>query len=123
MLRRERPQPPCRLLELARRRDGTAAAGLVPRDRDVDEPLEEIALLGRRRAPGLLELLVRFEVAAGADLVQSTLARRIHSVLTFPCGDDPAVWGRSLHPREARGPPARPPPDHGGPHGGSGSRP
>jgi hypothetical protein len=39
----------------------------------VDEPLEEVALLDGRRAPGELELLVRAEVVAGADQLQAAL--------------------------------------------------
>jgi hypothetical protein len=65
--RRERREPPCRLLELPPRCDGTAAAGLVPGDRDVDETLEEVALLGRRRPPGVLERLVRGEELAAPN--------------------------------------------------------
>jgi len=45
--------------------DAPAAPGLVPGDRDVHEPLEEIALVGPRGAPGRLERLVRREVLAG----------------------------------------------------------
>ena len=56
-----------RLLELALGADLPAAAGLIPRDGDVDEPLEEVALGRRRGAPGELELLVRGEVLAGTD--------------------------------------------------------
>lgn len=67
MAGRERLQPADRLRELALRSDLASAARLVPRDRDVDEPLEEVALVGRRGAPGVLELLVRGEVLAGAD--------------------------------------------------------
>ena len=51
VLRRVRREPPLRLLELARRRDRLAATRLVPRDGDVDEPLEEVPLLGGRGAP------------------------------------------------------------------------
>src|SRR5947209_709057 len=98
-----RPQSARRLLELTCRRDGTAAARLVPRDRDVDEPLEEIPLLGRRRAPRQFELLVRLEVVLGANRLEPALECSLHCVLTFPHGDDPAVWGRTLHAREARG--------------------
>src|SRR5919197_6412617 len=57
--RRVRPEPPLRLLELPLAADAVAAPGLVPRDRNVDEPLIEVALLRRRRAPRQLELLVR----------------------------------------------------------------
>jgi hypothetical protein len=83
-----------RLLELPPRCDGTTAAGLVPSDRDMDEALEEIPLLRRRRAPRLLELLVRLEVTPGANFCKSALERSLHLVLTFRRGDDPALWGR-----------------------------
>ena len=64
MRRRERREPARRLLELARSRDRPAPPGLVPRDRDVDEPLVEVALRGGRGPPDELQLLVRLEVAA-----------------------------------------------------------
>jgi len=64
MTRRERPEPALGLLELPLEPDPVPAAGLVPRDDDVHEPLEEVLLLGRRRAPGVLERLVRREVLA-----------------------------------------------------------
>src|SRR5205814_433675 len=51
MGRPERPEPPRRLLELPCGRNGTAAAGLVPRDGDVHEPLVEVALRCVRRPP------------------------------------------------------------------------
>jgi hypothetical protein len=60
-------EPPDRLGELTFHSDSPPAAGLVPRDRDVDEPLEEVALILRRGAPGVLELLVRREVLAAAN--------------------------------------------------------
>jgi hypothetical protein len=47
--------------------DAVAAPGLVPGDREVDEPLEEVALLGRRGAPRVLELLVGREELAAAN--------------------------------------------------------
>ena len=59
-------EPTGRLLELPLAADPVSAAGLVPGDDDVDEALEEVALAGVRRAPGLLEGFVRFEVPAGA---------------------------------------------------------
>ena len=65
-------------VELPPRGDGTAAAGLVPRDRDMDESLKEIPLLGRRRTPGFLEFLVRLEVAPGANRLESALERSLH---------------------------------------------
>jgi hypothetical protein len=53
--------------ELSFHSDLPSAARLVPGDGDVDEALEEIALLRGRRAPRILELLVRCEVLARAD--------------------------------------------------------
>jgi hypothetical protein len=64
MSRREGPEPALRLLELSLESDPIPAAGLVPGDDDVDEPLEEVLLLGLGRAPGVLERLVRGEVLA-----------------------------------------------------------
>ena len=66
MLGRERSQPTGSLLELPLAARLVAAAGLVPRDDDVDEPLEEV-LFGRVcRPPRVLERFVRGEVLAGA---------------------------------------------------------
>ena len=62
-----RAEAPRRLLELALAADAVPAAGLVPRDGDVDEPLVEVALLRRRRAPRQLELLVRGEELAAPN--------------------------------------------------------
>src|SRR5579859_6874635 len=107
-----RLQPPEGLAQLPLRPDAVAAAGLVPRDRHVDEPLVEIALLGGRRAPHVLELLVRLEVPAGADVVEARLVRVSHSPLTLSCGHDPALWGRPVLPWKARGDAARAPLDH-----------
>ncbi|HXY85327.1 MAG TPA: hypothetical protein VEH52_07565 [Gaiellaceae bacterium] len=59
-----------RLLELSLRPDPASPRCLVPRDRDVDEPLQEVALLGRRSTPRVLELLVRREVLARADQLE-----------------------------------------------------
>jgi hypothetical protein len=39
----------------------------------VDESLQEVAFFGRRNAPGVLELLVRGEVLAGADQLDAGL--------------------------------------------------
>ena len=66
MAGRERAEPPGCLFELALTAGTVVAPGLVPGDDDVDEALEEV-LLGRvRRAPRVLERLVRLEVLAGA---------------------------------------------------------
>jgi len=73
VLRGERPEPALRLLELALEADAVPAAGLVPRDDDVHEPLEEVLLLGLGRAPGVLERLVRGEVLALAGECKATL--------------------------------------------------
>ena len=70
---RERPEPALRLLELPLEPDTVSAAGLVPRDDDVHEPLEEVLLLGLGRAPGVLERLVRGEVLAFAGQFQPAL--------------------------------------------------
>jgi hypothetical protein len=60
---RERREPALRLLELPAAADEVAAPVLVPGDDDVDEALEEVALLRRRLPPRLLERLVGLEVA------------------------------------------------------------
>ena len=64
MARHEGPEAALRLLELPLEPDPIPAAGLVPGNRDVHETLKEVALFGRRRAPGILELLVCGEVLA-----------------------------------------------------------
>jgi hypothetical protein len=61
------------LLQLPLAADPVAAAGLVPRDRDVDEALEEVTLRRLRRAPGVLELLVGREELAAANQVEPSL--------------------------------------------------
>jgi hypothetical protein len=50
----ERLEPAQSLCELPLGADLASAAGLVPGNRDVHEPLEEVALLGGRRPPGVL---------------------------------------------------------------------
>ena len=77
MARRERAEAPRRLLELPLAARAVAATGLVPRNDDVDEALEEV-LLGRiGSAPRILERLVRFEVLTGACEVQAALEVRL----------------------------------------------
>jgi hypothetical protein len=73
VLRRERLEAADRLLQLSLGTDPAAAAGLVPRDCDVNESLEEVALLRRRGPPRFLELLVRGEVLAGADQLEALI--------------------------------------------------
>jgi hypothetical protein len=70
MSRREGPESALRLLELPLEADPIPAAGLVPGDDDVHEPLEEILLLGLGCAPRVLERLVRGEVLAPSREVE-----------------------------------------------------
>jgi hypothetical protein len=67
VLGRERGQPPRGLLELPLAADAVPAPGLVPRDGDVDETLEEVLLRRLGRAPSILERLVRGEELALTD--------------------------------------------------------
>jgi hypothetical protein len=72
-------EPPPRLGKLALA--GTGAAGharVVPGDRDVDEPLEEVPLGRLGRAPGVLERLVRGEVLARPGEVEAPLEVALH---------------------------------------------
>jgi hypothetical protein len=66
------------LLELALEAGSVPAAGLVPGDDDVDEPLEEVLLRGLGRAPGVLERLVRGEVLARPGEVEAALEVALH---------------------------------------------
>ena len=72
---RERLEPAQRLCELPLGADLAPAPRLVPGNCDVHETLEEVALSGRRRAPGILELLVCGEVLAGTDQLNAGLKR------------------------------------------------
>ena len=76
MRRRVRRQAPRRLLELSLAARAPSAAALVPRDRDVDEALVEVALSGVRGAPRELELLVRGEELAATQEVNPALVAR-----------------------------------------------
>jgi hypothetical protein len=64
MLRCERAEAALGLLELPLEPGAVPAAGLVPGNDDVHEPLEEVLLLGLGGPPGVLERLVRGEVLA-----------------------------------------------------------
>src|SRR5215218_2191370 len=87
------------LLPLPRRRDLPSAAGLVGRDDDVDEPLEEVALAGVGRAPRELEGLVRLEpLAAPCERQAPLVLAGDGAIVAGRHGDDPAVWGRPFHP-------------------------
>jgi hypothetical protein len=71
VLRSVGPEAAGRLLQLPLAADPVAAPGLIPGDGEVDEPLEEVALLWRRRAPRVLELLVSGEELAPADQIET----------------------------------------------------
>jgi hypothetical protein len=60
-----------RLGELALAAGSIAPPRLVPGDRDVDEPLEEVALPFVSGAPRRLQLLVRGEVLAAPDQLET----------------------------------------------------
>lgn len=82
-----RPEPiePLRcLLELAPAADPPPAAGLVPGDGDMDEPLEEVPLGGRGDPPAGLERLVGLEVLPGPELRQPA-PEAVGHVLTARC--------------------------------------
>jgi hypothetical protein len=98
MQRRIWGQPPSRLFELALTSDRPSTPRLVPGDRHVDEPLEEVALRGLGRAPRELELLVGREPLAAAQQLEPfpvrpldahapiLYARRVATILL--CGVD-----------------------------------
>jgi len=73
MGRRVGREPPLCLRQLAFTADTFPAAGLVPGDGDVDEPLEEVTLRCVRRPPGVLECLVGGEVVPPTDQVEPEL--------------------------------------------------
>ena len=72
VLRREGDEAAYGLLQLPLAADPVPASGLVPGDRDVDEALLEVALVRRRGAPGVLELLVGGEELAAANQIQAS---------------------------------------------------
>jgi CheY-like chemotaxis protein len=65
VLRSERGQAALRLLQLPFTAHEVAATTLIPGDHYMHEPLEEVSLLRLGPTPGLLERLVRLEVASG----------------------------------------------------------
>jgi hypothetical protein len=76
MLGREGSEATRCLLELPLAPDAVPAPGLVPGDRDVHEPLEEILLLGGACPPGVLELLVCGEELAVPNQLEAALKGR-----------------------------------------------
>lgn len=77
MLRSVGPEAAGALLQLPLATDAVAAAGLVPGDGEVDEPLEEVALSLGSGAPGVLELFVCGEKLAAPDQVETALELRL----------------------------------------------
>jgi hypothetical protein len=73
----KRRQPTLGFLELSLEPDAVPAPCLVPRDRHVDEALEEVLLGGLGRSPGVLERLVRREVLAPLDQLETALVFRL----------------------------------------------
>ena len=73
--RRVRRQAADRLRKLPLGANAAPAPSLVPGDGDVDEALEEVALLGRCCAPSVLELLVGREIIAAADQLDASAVR------------------------------------------------
>jgi len=61
------PEPAGGLLELPLAANAVSATRLIPGNREVDEPLIEVALLRGRRPPSVLQLLVGAEEFASAD--------------------------------------------------------
>jgi hypothetical protein len=54
---------------------------VMPRDGDVDEALEEVALARLGRAPEVLQHLVRFEVFGAVDQLEPALELRFRGRL------------------------------------------
>jgi hypothetical protein len=82
-----RAEPPQRLLELALAADPVPTARLVPRDDDVNQALEEVALFQLGGAPGVLERFVGLEVAFGARKLESGGVRLLdHAGQCYPPG-------------------------------------
>jgi hypothetical protein len=73
MVRRVRLEAPYGLLELPLIPRPISAAGVIPGDGHVDEPLEEVALVRLRRAPDVFQHLVRGEVLAAVDELEPAL--------------------------------------------------
>jgi hypothetical protein len=73
MVRRVRTEPAHRLLELPLISGPISTAGVMPRDGDVDEALEEVALGWLGGAPEILQHLVGREVLPAVDQLEPAL--------------------------------------------------
>ncbi len=100
---RERLEPVQCLRELPLGADLASAPGLVPRHRDVHETLEEVALVGGRRAPRVLELLMRGEVLTGPNELDPCPIRGLELLRLSPRRDSTKGLSRAAC---ARYPPA-----------------
>jgi hypothetical protein len=76
--RRVRPEAARGFLELPPAADTSAPPRLVPGDGDVDEALEEVALLRLGSAPGGFQLFMRLEVVRRPDQLEAALERAFH---------------------------------------------
>ena len=78
MLRGKGPEAAGGLRELPLAARTVPAAGVVPGDGDVDEALEEVLLRRLGRPPRLLQLLVRLEVVAAPDQIETFSQPLVH---------------------------------------------
>lgn len=75
-------EPPYPLFELALAAHAVPARALVPGDRNVNEPLEEVPLGRDAGPPRDLELLVRLEVGSGCEVLEPTRVAFLDAVRT-----------------------------------------
>jgi hypothetical protein len=74
-------QAPRGLFELPLEPGPVSSPRVVPRDGDVDEALEEVALTWLGRAPEVLQHLVRFEIFGAVDQLEPALELRFRGRL------------------------------------------
>ena len=86
-----RGKPALRLRELALAAGPVVPARVMPRDGDVNETLQEVALLLGGVAPLVLELLVRLEVRPGAHQLESTVERH-GAIIGVPATSGLVEW-------------------------------
>jgi hypothetical protein len=79
VLRRKGPETASRLGELPLAPRAVPPTRVVPGDRDVDETLEEVLLRRLCGPPGLLQLLVRLEVLAAPDQIETVSQPLVHN--------------------------------------------